>query len=284
MPTARGLDMRLTLEWYEANLDELEDRIHDLFLINRHRLPVRIEKILRNTIDGVTIRTGLSLEKDFGLHRDDLSQVFLCLNPGFWQRSNFARVFVDRPMWYTPEKILDGAQTTLTPEIENAISPSHCVPSITRYRNDSALDLSVGYGSFVYLYKLGTDVGPDVRRVVTIVSVFRELMHSLVRPILSRRDRPYMLRLKDNQTISEFDLLERFNNLNDKLDCGISYYSDACRADTVFGLVEEVCETLTAYNLGFAFRGTDSPYNLSPFGDRLETHGVSKILLQSYVA
>lgn len=284
MPTFRGLDMQPTLEWYEANIDEVEDRIHECFLHNRHRLPVRIEKALADHVDGVVVRPGMDVEINLGLHRDDLAQVFSCFNPGFWQRSNFAKLYVERPLWFTESFLVADAERIPTKKIEEALSPTHCIPGFTGYRTDIVPDRSVGYGSFVYLYELGCDVSPDVRRVVAIECLLHELTHTLVQPILSRKDigNSHVLRGMDS---SEFDLWQQFNKANDELDSGISQYSDGCRADHRSGPIEEFCEATAAYLLRFSFRGQDNVYNFDPFDDRNDGfYDAVRGLLNAYVA
>lgn len=283
MPTLRGLDMKPTLEWYEANLDEVEERIHECFLHNRHRLPVRIEKALADPVDGISIRPGMDVETDLGLHRDDLAQVFSCFKPGFWQRSNFAKLYVERPLWFTESFILPDVERKPTTKLEEALSPTHCIPGFTGYRKDIVPDSTVGYGSFVYLYELGCDVSPDVRRVVTIECLFHELTHTLLQPILSRKDIGNSHTLRGMDT-SEFDLWQQFNRANDQLDCGISQYSDGCRADHRSGPIEEFCEASAAYWLGFAFRVPAGLYNFEPFADRNDVRDIVDSLLNAYVA
>lgn len=284
MPTADGLDMGPTLKWYEDNLDEIEDQIHQCFLCHHHRLPTRIDKLVNDYADGLCISNGLSLE-DFGLHRDDLVQTFSCFNPGFWQRSTFAGLYFDWPCWFTQDFVY-GDKQAITKLVPEALSLTHCVPAFTNIVPELRPDPTVDYGSFVILYQLGCDVSPDVRRVVAIECILHELTHTLITPMVyGSRQPPHILLMADGSTCSELALVDTFIAGMNQIGVSISHYSEGYKDEMdISPLTEEVCESVAALMLGFAFRSADDTFNFNPFGDRGNMLPQVENLISAYVA
>jgi hypothetical protein len=283
MPSFDGLNMDTTLVWYEQNIDELEERITNCFLNHHHPLPKRIEQVIRQ----INFLEGHNLES-VGLHTDDIAQVFSCFNPGFWQRSGFTELSICPPLWFTMAMQDCTSKAMPTANIDQALSQTHCVAAYTKFTIPPRYDPDYGILAHIYLSKLGAEVSPDVRRVVAIYSLMRELTSTMIRPILSRVDNDrHLLKLKNGDVVDEFEYLEEIYAAYEELDDGVSHYSHAYKAESKttsseVPFVIEICESVAALMLDFVFCEHGALYNFEPFDDRAKMRKYLIYLITAY--
>jgi hypothetical protein len=250
-----GLDMVDTLKWYEKIIREgkvREIRESDF------RYPVENKEFIE-------------------LSEGELGGLF-ALFPENAQRRSILRKVVGKPAtWF--RKGSTSEKLEVTENRKEALSPTAIVPSYIDYgpwkkEGKPAAD--------IWLYQIPQDlVSKEVRKLVLAEGFIHEVAHSIVQPAIYVKD--YKLKFLDKGIVGGLDAILHFMKLAEEHPA-ISHYASTYRdkpQDNKFpfkmnendprilltAVSEEMCETIAAYFLGFAYCGDDKR-GKDPFEDR----------------
>lgn len=269
-----------TLEWYHENVDTLSYHVNQLLNRPGYELLPRISDILDNIV-----LSSVSLD-DFGIEIDDIRAVFEQFSSEFWERSIMIGLGFHKSLWFSAGMVNneDGTQPTLDQYL--AFSPTSYIPGFTSYSGDSQPDSSVVFDATVHLYSLDSRMPKVVRRIVAVEALIHEIVHTVLTPLKERQKlkKNYLLEF-NGKTQSEFDVYLSLTKIIGESEPISHYCTFYAREDEVFARAgEEICESVSAYMLEFAFRTKDSRFNLDPLGDRLELEQQLEIFLNGKVA
>lgn len=246
--TVSGFDMRETIEWYARS---------------GVGLPAFSQRSL-----GYPVENGELIE----LSGEELGGLFDLFPANARKRSILRGVVGKPPTWFRKDST--SAQPKPTTNKDEAMSPTAIIPAYTGYGKDEKGTLVAD----VHLYGIRENVTTsEVRRIICAESFIHEVGHTIAAPALYVGN--HMLRLADGRTVKGQDLMEEFRDRSERHP-PISHYASAYRrADDTFdrndtgrlrtAISEELCETIAAYFLGFAYCGDDSRRK-NPFADRPE--------------
>ena len=251
-----GLDMAGTIEWYASSgvaLPKLPRGRHEIPVIDRQYLAdVRIT--------------------DFG----DMFLIF----PENARKRSIIRHIVGKPVtWFHKDSATGNIRTTTGRA--DALSPTAIVPSYT----DPEEWIKTGKPSLdVWMYQLPVEIPRDIRRIITAEGFIHELGHGLTGPAFYTDNN---LRMPDGRTMSGKAYLELFAEAAEGLP-PISHYASFYRKNGKFAdqdgdyrvaVSEELCESIAAYFLGFAYTGDSR--GTEPFRDRPAVRALVKDFLHA---
>ena len=242
-----GFDMARTIDWYESSgiaLPVIEkDKLH---------CPIENEQLIE-----------LSLR--------DLGGLFH-LFPENARKRSILRKVVGRPStWF--HKDSTGDKPIQTTNSADAISQTAIIPSYIDYTSWMKTGTPT---ADIHLFQIPRTVEDRTRALILSQGFIHELGHSIVQPALYLDD--YVLRLPDKKIVNGFEAMIEFATLAENHP-PISHYASAYRdSNNKFNsnptkqktaISEEMCETIAAYILKFAFCGDDAR-SRDPFVDRPE--------------
>lgn len=258
MLTVSGLDMGMTIQWYEQNSLEI-----------LKRLPPQLLRLA-----DVYYRLGLPYLK----HRMVITRDCPCdwrmfvplirlFSSSLRQRSNLVGVEIEDSAWF---KKGDGLLTTT--EVAEAFSPTAIVPSFVKYSHRSDL-APFTFGSTIVMYKLSDWIPRHVQLIIWSEGFLHEFCHTIVTPFLYNDGRLPKLRLPNGTVVPGDEYLFQYSSLVEMFK-PISHYASTyfntdgtlSTENVLTSIGENVVEGLVALLLGFAFRldGT----GLDPFRER----------------
>lgn len=241
-----GLDMKETLAWYQgAGVNMLPIQEGDL------PYPIENQSLIELS------------ERELG--------GLWALFPENAQKRSALRKVVGQPSAWFHKDSTSGQPRPTTNEAE-ALSPTAIIPSYIDYTPWPKAD--------IWLYKIPQQAAPEkVRRLVLAQGFVHEIGHSIVQPALYVK-KDYNLKFPDGEIVSGLEAMGQFAKLAEQ-HLPISHYasnyrgtnntfeSDNPQYDKEIAISEEMCETIAAYFLGFAYCGDDTK-GKNPFADRPE--------------
>ncbi len=245
-----GLDMRKTLEWYNTSGNRLVRS-------NDKHLPYPVEN------QGLIELSG-----------SELGGLFYMFPERARKRSILRKVVGQPASWFHRDSTSE--QPVSTTSRADALSPTAIIPSYIDYTPWGELKVPT---ADVWLYEIPHDAAPeDVRKIVLSEGFIHEIGHSIVQPALYVDD--HTLRFPDGRLINGLEAMLRFAELAEQYP-PISHYASTYRGrnnkfesdkpdyNVRTAISEEMCETVAAHLLGFAYCGEDSR-GRDPFSDRPE--------------
>jgi hypothetical protein len=243
-----GLDMEKTLEWYKSSGVEL---------------PPIPEKDFTYPLEN----------KEFiELSDQELGGLFSLFPESARSRSILRKVVGQPTTWFHRDSTSEQPQPT-TNEAD-ALSPTAIVPSYIDYTPWGELKVPT---ADIWLYQTSQNVVPEnVRKIILSEGFVHEVGHSIVQSALYIDD--YTLRFPDGKLVNGLDAILHFAELAEQHP-PISHYASTYRGinnkfesdkpnyNVQTAISEEMCETIAAYLLGFAYCGDDSR-GKNPFADR----------------
>jgi hypothetical protein len=246
-----GLDMGPTIEWYK-------------------QAGVSISSSLKNKPLPYNVESSQYIE----LTEQELAKLFYLLPKNARKRSILQKI-IGQPVTYFSKESTSERPMPTTSQHES-LSPTAIIPSFTDY---TPWNEQKRPAANIWLYQLPKDAVPeDVRKIILSEGFIHELGHTLVQPALYIND--YTLKMPDGKLVNGLESLLQFAELAEK-HAPISHYASTYRGkDNRFesdnlnynlktAISEELCETIAAYYLGFAYCGDDAR-SRSPFADRPE--------------
>ncbi|MBI2573459.1 hypothetical protein HYV86_06355 [Candidatus Woesearchaeota archaeon] len=255
-----GLDMRETIQWYTSS---------------NVGLP---------SLEGATLPYTNQSMDNIILSPQQLGALF-SLFPSSVRDRSILRKVIGKPVTWFHRDSATGALST-TENIEEALSPTAIVPSYIDYTPWGELKRPT---ADIWIYALPDDIPIQTKRIITAQGFLHEVGHSIVQPALYVKD--YDLEFPDGKVINGLEALLEFANLAEQ-HSPISVYASTYRGhenkfentepeyDPRTAISEEMCETIAAYVLDFAFSG-DEKRNYDPFGDRPEIKDFVKNFLEA---
>ncbi len=246
-----GLDMGETLEWYRTSGIKLPANPSDANL----DYPVENKDLIE--------LSGRELESLFSLFPKNARN-----------RSILRKVVGQKTTWFHRDST--NEQPISTTNQKEALSPTAIIPSYIDYTpwRESKIPTAD-----IWLYKIPQNIVPEnVRRIILSEGFIHEVGHSIVQPAFYTDD--YTLKFPDGKLVNGQDVILHFAELAEKHP-PISHYASTYRgANNKFesdkpdynvktAISEEMCETIAADLLGFAYCGDDSR-GRNPFADRPE--------------
>ncbi|MEK7644072.1 MAG: hypothetical protein AAB390_02095 [Patescibacteria group bacterium] len=243
-----GLDMGATIEWYRNSDIELP----------------RDHANLENPIEN-----GDLIE----LTEAELGGLFF-LFPENARRRSILRKIVGRSATYF-DRDSTGDKPITTNDAKRALSPTAIVPSHIDY---TPWTESGTPAADIFLCQIPEDIPEKVRRIIISEGFVHEVGHSIVQPAIFVEE--YNLRFPDGRIVSGFDAILQFAEMAEN-HSPISRYASTYRGENNkfesdqpgynvnTAISEEMCETIAAYLLGFAYCGIDER-SKNPFADRPE--------------
>jgi len=250
-----GLDMKPTIQWYEANKYQL-----------LQHLPKPLNEPIPYEIEN---------PENIRLSEDDLSGL-ISLFPRNARERSILRKIVGKPeTWFSKDSTQQ--QPLSTTSIEDSLSSTAIIPAYT----DTSYWQSTGDPKCdVWLYKISDAAcSSDVSKIILSESFIHEAGHALINPAYDPL-REQTLKLPDGRVVNGFDYVFEFATMAENHN-PISHYASVYRGknnkfesddptyDPRIPVSEELSETIAAFLLGFAF-GNDEQRSMDPFADRPE--------------
>jgi len=249
-----GLDMKPTIQWYEANKQLLLPKLPQIL---DEPVPYEVEN-----------------PENIQLSNGDISAL-LNLSPKNARERSILRKIIGQPKtWFHRESTQQQPLPTTT--IEDALSPTAIIPAYTdvsywQKTGDPKCD--------VWLYKISEIAcSPEVRKIILSESLIHEVFgHTLINPALYDE---HTLKLPKGREVNSFDYMFEFAKMAENHP-PISHYASVYRGknnkfesdDKDYNpntpISEELSETIAAFLLGFAF-SNDEQRSMNPFADRPE--------------
>lgn len=186
------------------------------------------------------------------------------------ERAILRNVSFAGPMWFDKETSNYHLATAI--DKNNAISPTAFAPSYTHFTDIKNPAVSL---ADISMFRIEPDaVSARARRVIEKWCMLHELGHTLVFP--ANYVEGYSLQMPDGKVVHGADLMFEFASIAEN-HAPITRYSSFYREkDNKFGgpfiatgIDEELCESIAAHQMGFAFCG-DEFRSFNPFNDRPE--------------
>ena len=245
-----GLDMRETIEWYKNERIELPK-------IPETDFPYPVEN--NNLVE-------LSEQELGGL---------LSLFPKNARNRSILRKIIGQPSaWFHRDSTEEQPQPTTNKS--EALSSTAIIPSYIDYTPGEELKVPT---ADIWLYQIPQNEVPEnVRKLILSEGFVHEIGHSIVQPALYIEN--HTLKLPDGEIINGLEAMLRFAKLAEQHP-PISHYASTYRGpnnkfesdkpnyNVKTAISEEMCETIAAHLLGFAYSGNDSR-GKNPFADRPE--------------
>ena len=245
-----GLDMRETLEWY------------------RH-IGIKIPSIPKMDFS-YPLKNKTLIE----LSGEELGSLLSLFPENARKRSILRGVVGQSTTWFHRDST--NEQPKPTTNQADALSDTAFVPSFIDYTPWGELKIPT---ADIWLYKIPQNAAPEkIRRIVLSEGFVHEVGHSIVQPALYVKD--YALKFPDGKIINGLEAMLHFAELAEQ-HLPISHYASTYRGinnkfesdkpnyNAITAISEEMCETIAAYFLGFAYCGEDSR-GRNPFTDRPE--------------
>lgn len=252
-----GLDMDETINWYK---------------IAGINIPPIVEKDFPYPIENKNL-IGLSESELGGL---------LSLFPENSRKRSILRKVVGQPSaWFHKDSTKEKPQPTRNQA--EALSPTAIIPSYIDYAPWNELKTPA---ADIWLYEIPKNAASDeIGRIIAAEGFIHEVGHSIIQPAISEED--YNLKFPDGTIINGFEAIMHFAELAEQHD-PISHYASTYRGpnnkfegdNAITAISEEMCETIAAHLLGFAYRNNDQKGN-DPFADRLEIKDYIKKFLNA---
>lgn len=216
----------------------------------------------------------LDHRKLIGLSERELGGL-LSLFPDNARKRSILRVVVGQPAaWFHQDSTSEQPKITTNPA--EALSETAIVPSYIDYTPWNELRVPT---ADIWLFKIPqTAVSPKVKKLVLAEGFVHEIGHSIVQPALYVRD--HTLKFPDGKIVNGLEAMLHFAELAEQ-HSPISHYASTYRGpnnkfesdkpnyNVKTAISEEMCETIAAHLLGFAYCGNDSR-GKNPFADRPE--------------
>jgi hypothetical protein len=245
-----GLDMRETLDWYKNSGVEMPPIPKMDF-----SCPVENKELIE-------------------LSEREMGALFTLFPENARRRSILRKVVGKSPTWFHRDSTSEQPKPT-TNEAE-AMSSTAIVPSYIDYTPWGELKVPT---ADIWLYKIPQNAAPEkVRRLVLAEGFVHEIGHSIVQPTLYVSD--HSLKFPDGKIVNGLEAMLRFAKLAEQHP-PISHYASTYRGpnnkfesdnpnyNAKTAISEEMCETIAAHFLGFAYCG-DNSRGKNPFSDRPE--------------
>jgi len=243
-----GFEMKETLEWYQTS------GIRLAFHPTYRTLPVSIES------------QGL-----IGLNSQELGVLYYLFPDKARERSILRKIVGQPTNWFhqnsTPELPLP------TTDVAKALSPTALIPSYIDYTPWKELKVPT---ADIWLYQLPANIPPEVRKIILSEGFIHEVGHSIVQPAMYISD--YKLKFPDGKQMDGLEAMLHFAELAEQHP-PISHYAATYRGkenkfegnpnEIKTAISEELCESIAAYFLGFAYCG-ENYRSKNPFADRPE--------------
>ena len=245
-----GLDMRETLDWYRNSGVEMP-RIPEMDFSH----PVENQQLIE-------------------LSEREMGGLFALFPENAKNRSTLRKVVGQSPTWFHRDSTNEQPKSTTNES--DAISPTAIVPSYIDYAPWGELKVPT---ADIWLYKIPQNSASEkVRRLVLAEGFVHEIGHSIVQPALYVED--HSLRFSDGKIVNGLEAMLHFAELAEQHP-PISHYASTYRGpsnkfesdnpdyNAKTAISEEMCETIAAHLLGFAYCG-DNSRGKNPFADRPE--------------
>jgi hypothetical protein len=246
-----GLDMRDTLDWYENSGVELPPIPETAF-----SFPVENQDLIE-------------------LSETEIGGLFALFPENARNRSILRKVVGQSPTWFHRDSTSE--QPKATPNEADAMSPTAIVPSYIDYTPWSKLKVPK---ADIWMYQISQNAASkEVRRIVLAEGFIHEIGHSIVQPALYLND--HNLKFPNGRIVNGLDAMLHFAELAEQHP-PISHYASTYRGpnnkfesdnpedyNIKTAISEEMCESIAAYLLGFAYCG-DNLRGKNPFVDRPE--------------
>jgi hypothetical protein len=257
-----GLDMIDTLRWYST-------------------LEVKLPVIQTTSSLPYSIDNPELIE----LSRQELNSLYNLYPKNAQDRSILRRIIGQPSSWFHQDSTDQKPLPTIHQSM--AISTTSIIPSYIDYTPWGELKVPT---ADIWLYQLPQEIkNTKVRKIVLAEGFLHEFGHSIVQPALYVKN--HTLRFPDGKLMNGLESMLEFAQLAENHP-PISHYASTYRGpDNKFKSVnpeynimtaisEEMCETLAAYFLGFAFCN-DPHRRESPFADRPEIINFVKNFLEA---
>jgi hypothetical protein len=245
-----GLDMRETLDWYRNSGVEMPS-IPEMDFSH----PVENQELIE-------------------LSEREMGGLFALFPENARNRSILRKVVGQSPTWFHRDSTSEQPKPT-TNEAE-AMSPTAIVPSYIDYTPWDELKVPT---ADIWLYKIPQNAASEkVRRLVLAEGFVHEIGHSIVQPALYVEN--HSLKFPNGKIVNGLKAMLHFAELAEKHP-PISHYASTYRGsnnkfesdnpnyNVKTAISEEMCETIAAHLLGFAYCG-DNSRGKNPFADRPE--------------
>lgn len=198
------------------------------------------------------------------LSKEELGGLLALFPANARKRSILRKIVGQPPTWFHQDSTSEQPQPTTN--VAEALSPTAIVPSYIDYTPWSELRVPT---ADIWLYKIPKNAASEkVRRLVLAEGFVHEVGHSIVQPALYIED--YKVKFPDGRIVNGLEAILHFAELAEQHP-PISHYASTYRgsSNVKTAISEEMCETIAAYLLGFAYCGDDSRGG-NPFIDRSE--------------
>lgn len=245
-----GLDMRETLDWYKSSGVEMPS-IPEMDFSR----PVENQELIE-------------------LSEREMGGLFALFPENARNRSILRKVVGQSPTWFHRDSTSEQPKPTIN-EAE-AMSPTAIVPSYIDYTPWGELKVPT---ADIWLYQIPQNAASEkVRRLVLAEGFVHEIGHSIVQPALYVGD--HSLKFPDGKIVNGLEAMLHFAELAEQHP-PISHYASTYRGpnnkfesdnpvyNAKTAISEEMCETIAAHLLGFAYCG-DNSRGKNPFADRPE--------------
>jgi len=255
-----GLDMKETIEWYKRSGIELPEVSGDF------PFPVENQDLI-------------------GLSKKELGGLFSLFPKNARDRSILRKVVGQPATWF--HKDSTSEQPIPTTNQDEALSPTATIPSYIDYTPWSELKTPT---ADIWLYQIPEDATPeDVRKIILSEGFVHEIGHSIVQPALYVGD--HTLKFPDGKLVNGLEALLQFAELAEGhppisryastyRGAGNKFESDNPDYNAKTAISEEMCETIAAYLLKFAYCGNDAR-GRNPFEDRPEVEKFVRDFLEA---
>jgi hypothetical protein len=256
-----GLDMRETLDWYKSSGVEMPP-------VPEMDFPPPVEN-----------------QELIELSEREMGGLFALFPENARRRSILRKVVGQSPTWFHRDSTSEQPKST-TIEAD-AMSSTAIVPSYIDYTPWDELKVPT---ADIWLYKIPQNAAPEeVRRLVLAEGFVHEISHSIVQPALYVSD--HSLKFPDGKIVNGLEAMLYFAELAEQHP-PISHYASTYRGpnnkfesdnpnyNAKTAISEEMCETIAAHLLGFAYCG-DNSRGKNPFSDRPEVRNFVRDFLNA---
>ncbi|MBN2459609.1 hypothetical protein JXB28_04965 [Candidatus Woesearchaeota archaeon] len=246
-----GLDMGPTIEWYKNSGLSIS------YSTKNKPLPYNVEN-----------------SQHIGLAEEDLAKLFYLFPKNARKRSILEKIVGQPEAWFHKDSTQENPIPI--PNRDEALSPTAIIPSYVDFLKWKQTGVP---SANIVLYKLPKDLVPkDIGKIILSEGFIHELGHTIVQPAFYVDD--YTLKMPDGKLVNGLDAMLQFAQLAEQHP-PISHYASTHRGkcnkfesdDPEYkpktGISEELCESIAAYYLGFAYCGDDKR-SRNPFADRPE--------------
>lgn len=256
-----GLDMRETLEWYKSSGIEM---------------PAISEMNFSHPIENQEL---------IELSEKELGGLLALFPENARKRSILRKVVGKPPTWFHKDSTNEQPKPTI--HESEAMSSTAIVPAYIDYTPWGELKVPT---ADIWLYKIPQNAAfKEVRRLVLAWGFVHEVGHSIVQPALYVGD--HSLKFPDGNIVNGSEAMLHFAELAEQYP-PISHYASTYRGpnnkfesdnpnyNVKTAISEEMCETIAAYLLDFAYSG-DNSRGKHPFADRPEVRDFVKDFLNA---